>query len=87
MVFNDLLKMMVEKDASDLFITAGVAPSLKVHGEIKPVMETALTTEQARDVVMSVMNAHQRSEFERTLECNFAIGVAGLGRFRVNVFQ
>ena len=87
MVFNDLLKMMVEKGASDLFITAGVAPSLKVNGEIKPVVETALTTEQARDVVMSVMNAHQRSEFERTLECNFAIGVAGLGRFRVNVFQ
>ncbi len=87
MVFNDLLKMMVEKGASDLFITAGVAPSLKVHGEIKPVTEGVLTTEQARDVVMSVMNAHQRSEFERTLECNFAIGVAGLGRFRVNVFQ
>jgi twitching motility protein PilU len=87
MVFNDLLKMMVEKGASDLFITAGVAPSLKVHGEIKPVTEAVLTTEQARDVVMSVMNAHQRSEFERTLECNFAIGVTGLGRFRVNVFQ
>ena len=87
MVFNDLLKMMVEKGASDLFITAGVAPSFKVHGEIKPVTEAVLTTEQARDVVMSVMNAHQRSEFERTLECNFAIGVTGLGRFRVNVFQ
>mgnify|MGYP000035226830 CR=1 FL=1 len=87
MVFNDLLKMMVEKNASDLFITAGVAPSIKVHGEIKPVTEAVLTTEQARDVVMSVMNAHQRSEFERTLECNFAIGVTGLGRFRVNVFQ
>ena len=87
MVFNDLLKMMVEKGASDLFITAGVAPSLKVDGAIKPVTEGVLTTEQARDVVMSVMNAHQRSEFERTLECNFAIGVAGLGRFRVNVFQ
>jgi len=86
-VFNDLLKMMVEKGASDLFITAGVAPSFKVHGEIKPVTEAVLTTEQARDVVMSVMNAHQRSEFERTLECNFAIGVTGLGRFRVNVFQ
>jgi twitching motility protein PilU len=87
MVFNDLLKMMVDKNASDLFITAGVAPSIKVHGEIKPVTEAVLTTEQARDVVMSVMNAHQRSEFERTLECNFAIGVTGLGRFRVNVFQ
>ncbi len=87
MVFNDLLKMMVEKNASDLFITAGVAPSLKVDGVIKPVMEAVLTTEQAREVVLSVMNAHQRSEYERTLECNFAIGVAGLGRFRVNVFQ
>jgi twitching motility protein PilU len=87
MVFNDLLKMMVEKGASDLFITVGVAPSLKVHGEIKPVTEAVLSPEQARDVVMSVMNAHQRSEFERTRECNFAIGVVGLGRFRVNVFQ
>lgn len=87
MVFNDLLKMMVERNASDLFITVGMAPSLKVDGVIKPVTEAVLTPEQARDVVMSVMNAHQRSEFERTLECNFAIGVAGLGRFRVNVFQ
>jgi twitching motility protein PilU len=78
---------MVEKGASDLFITVGVAPSLKVHGEIKPVTEAVLSPEQARDVVMSVMNAHQRSEFERTRECNFAIGVVGLGRFRVNVFQ
>lgn len=87
MDFNTLLKMMVEKNASDLFITAGMPPSLKVHGKIAPVAQAALTPEQAREVVHGVMNAKQREEFEHSHECNFAISASGIGRFRVSVFR
>jgi len=86
MDFNDLLKMMVQKNASDLFITAGVPPSLKVHGAITPVSQNALSAEQARALALALMDARQREEFERTHECNFAINPEGIGRFRVNVF-
>ena len=83
---NALLKLMVHKRASDLFITAGMPPSLKVHGRIQPVSETALTPDQARETVLSVMNEKQRREFEETNECNFAISASGIGRFRVSAF-
>ncbi len=83
---NALLKLMVHKRASDLFITAGMPPSLKVHGRIQPVSETALTPDQAREIVLSVMNEKQRREFEETNECNFAISASGVGRFRVSAF-
>ncbi len=83
---NALLKLMVHKKASDLFITAGMPPSLKIHGRIQPVAETALTPDQARETVLSVMNERQRREFEETKECNFAISASGVGRFRVSAF-
>ena len=86
MDFTSLLKLMVNKKASDLFITAGVAPSMKINGRITPVSQTVLTPEQAREVVYSVMNDQQRSEFEATNECNFAISATGIGRFRVSAF-
>ncbi len=86
MDFNDLLRMVVQKNASDLFITAGVPPSLKVHGAIAPVSQDALSAEQARALALALMDARQREEFERTHECNFAINPEGIGRFRVNVF-
>ena len=86
MEFSSLLKLMVSKKASDLFITAGMAPSIKVDGVIQPVAEAALSPTQARDVVYSVMTDAQRSEFERTHECNFAISASGVGRFRVSAF-
>ena len=86
MDFTSLLKLMVNKKASDLFITAGVAPSMKINGRIAPVSQTVLTPEQAREVVYSVMNDQQRSEFEATNECNFAISATGVGRFRVSAF-
>lgn len=86
MDFNSLLKLMVSKKASDLFITAGVAPSMKVNGKIAPVAQNTLTPDQAREVVFSVMNTEQRKEFERTRECNFAISASGIGRFRVSAF-
>ena len=86
MDFNSLLKLMVSKKASDLFITAGMPPSIKVNGKLKPVSQTTLTPDQARDIVYSVMNDHQRAEFERTNECNFAISASGVGRFRASAF-
>ena len=87
MDFNSLLKLMVHKQASDLFITAGVAPSLKVNGKITPVTQATLTPSQAREIVNSIMSPEQRQEFESTNECNFAISASGIGRFRVSAFQ
>ena len=86
MIFTDLLKLMVEKKASDLFITASAPPSIKLDGSITPVTSTALTSGQARDLAFSIMNEGQRREFEATKECNFAIHPENIGRFRVNVF-
>ncbi len=85
--FTSLLKMMVHKDASDLFVTAGLPPSLKINGQIAPVAETPLTADQVRKLAHSMMNEQQRAEFTRTLECNFAIAPPDTGRFRVNIFQ
>ncbi|WP_163143423.1 ATPase, T2SS/T4P/T4SS family, partial [Arhodomonas sp. KWT] len=86
MDFNSLLELMVQKKASDLFITAGLAPSMKISGRIMPVTKTKLSPDQARQVVLSVMTDRQRSEFEANHECNFAISARGLGRFRVSAF-
>ena len=87
MDFNSLLKLMVHKKASDLFITAGVAPSLKINGKITPVTQATLTPSQAREIVFSIMSPDQRQEFDSTRECNFAISASGIGRFRVSAFQ
>jgi len=84
--FEELLKLMVEREASDLFITAGVPPSMKVHGKILPVTRTALSPDMTRDIVLGVMNDSQRKEFVRNKECNFAISARGIGRFRVSAF-
>ncbi len=87
MEFDSLLKLMVHKNGSDLFITAGLPPSMKVHGRIVPVSKGTLTPDQSKQICYSIMSASQKEEFERTLECNFAIARSGIGRFRVNVFQ
>ena len=86
MEFEKLLRLMVEKGGSDLFITAGVAPSMKVNGTIMPVTKNPLTPEQTREVVHSVMNEQQRRDFAENHECNFAISARGIGRFRVSAF-
>jgi twitching motility protein PilU len=78
--------MMVQKKASDLFITAGRAPSIKVDGRILQVSKAPLTMQQSRQYVMSVMSDVQQKEFESTRECNFAINAKGIGRFRVSAF-
>lgn len=86
MDFDVLLKLMVEKDASDLFITTGVAPSIKVNGTITPVGKTPLSPEKACQVVESIMDETQIKDFHHNKELNFAIGRAGVGRFRVSAF-
>ncbi|MCW8928008.1 MAG: PilT/PilU family type 4a pilus ATPase [Gammaproteobacteria bacterium] len=87
MDFDQLLKLMVHKNASDLFITTGIPPSMKVNGTITPVAKGSLTPDQARQIVFGIMNESQREDFEENHECNFALSRSGIGRFRVNVFQ
>tara|TARA_R110002073_G_scaffold68403_1_gene169947 strand:+ start:61306 stop:62427 length:1122 start_codon:yes stop_codon:yes gene_type:complete len=86
MEFEDLLKIMVQKGGSDLFITAGVPPSMKIHGKVLPVTKTALTPDMTRDIVFGVMTEKQRKDFVESKECNFAISARGIGRFRVSAF-
>merc|ERR1712000_163018 len=80
------LRLMVEKGASDLFITAGVPPSMKVNGKIMPLTKGPLGAEQTRDVVLGLMNSKQQDEFEEKKELNFAINASGIGRFRASAF-
>ena len=87
MEFESLLKLMVHKNGSDLFITAGVAPSLKVNGKIAPVTQATLTPLQAKEIVLGIMTPAQKKEFEEENECNFAISASGVGRFRVSAFM
>ena len=86
MEIERLLKFMVEKGASDLFITTGIAPSIKIHGKVIPISKEALAPEKCRETVFSVMNEQQRKEFIRDKELNFAISARGVGRFRVSAF-
>jgi len=87
MDFDSLLKLMVHKNASDLFITAGIAPSLKIHGKITPVSQASLTPIQAKEIVYSIMTPKQREQFEKENESNFALSASGIGRFRVSAYQ
>ena len=86
MEFDKLLRIIVEKGASDLFITAGVPPSIKIHGRIAAVTKSPLSPDQTREIVYSIMTEKQRAEFEEQHECNFAISARGIGRFRVSAF-
>jgi twitching motility protein PilU len=85
-LMQELLKRVVEKVASDLFITANFPPAIKIDGEIRPQMERALTAEQSGMLVRAIMNDRQTKEFDATKECNFAIAPPGIGRFRVSAF-
>jgi twitching motility protein PilU len=86
MDFDRLLQVMVEKGASDLFITAGIPPSMKVNGQVLPITTTPLSPEKVREIVLSVMNEKQRREYLETKELNFAISARGIGRFRTSAF-
>ena len=85
-LMQGLLKKMVAKNGSDLFITAGFPPAIKVDGEIHRATEDPLTSEQSAVIVRAIMNDKQAREFDATKECNFAIGPQGIGRFRVSAF-
>jgi twitching motility protein PilU len=87
MEFDKLLRLMVEKGASDLFVTAGVPPSMKVNGQVVPVTKNPLSPEKTRELVLSVMTDKQRVEFSDTQECNFAVSARGIGRFRCSAFH
>ena len=83
---RDLLKLMVDKKGSDLFITVDFPPAIKMDGKVMPVSKTKLTAENTKALSYAIMNDRQLKEYEGTKECNFAISPAGIGRFRVNAF-
>lgn len=84
--FTALLSLVVQKKASDLFITVGMPPCIKVHGRIMPVSKNRLMEEDVRQMVSAVMSPAQREEFARTNECQFAITAKDIARFRVSAF-
>ncbi|HNC51623.1 MAG TPA: PilT/PilU family type 4a pilus ATPase [Accumulibacter sp.] len=81
---HELLRLMTQKNGSDLFITANFPPAIKVDGKVVPVSNQPLQPQHSAELARSIMNDRQASEFEATKECNFAISPAGIGRFRVN---
>src|SRR3984893_7620164 len=85
-LMQDLLRRMVERLGSDLFIPAGLPPAITTEGEIRPQTERPLMPEQAATLVRAIMNDKQSREFDASKECNFAIAPPGIGRFRVSAF-
>jgi twitching motility protein PilU len=83
---HELLRVMLSKRASDLFITAGFPPAFKVDGKMTPVSNQSLTPTHTAEIARALMNDKQAQEFEGTKECNFAVSPPGIGRFRVNAF-
>jgi twitching motility protein PilU len=85
-LMHDLLRRMIERKGSDLFITAGFPPAIKIDGEIRPQSDKPLSPEHAATIVRAIMNDRQTREFDATKEANFAIAPPGIGRFRVSAF-
>ena len=85
-LMQDLLRRMVERKGSDLFITAGFPPAIKIDGEILPQTEKSLTPEQSGTLTRAIMNDKQTRDFDATKECQFAIAPPGIGRFRASAF-
>ncbi len=84
---HDLLRAMVAKKASDLFITVGFPPAIKLDGKMTPVAQQSLTAQHTSELARGIMNDKQAGEFEATKECNFAVAPGDIGRFRVNAFM
>ena len=82
----DLLRALLAKKGSDLFITAGFPPAMKVDGKVTPVSQQSLSPIHSQELARSIMTDKQAAEFEATNECNFAISPSNIGRFRVNAF-
>ncbi len=87
MGFNDLLKMMIEKDGSDLFLTTGAPPSMKAFGKLTPLIDKKLPEGMVKKIAYQIMNPEQIKLFEKNPEMNLAIADPEIGRFRVNIFQ
>ncbi len=87
MEFKDYLKILVHKDGSDLYLTAGAPPAAKFQGQLKPLEATILTKERIKEIADSVMDAEQKEQFEHVPEMNLAISETGIGRFRINIFK
>jgi len=85
-LIHGLLKKLVDKNGSDLFITAGFPPAIKIDGEIHRAAEQPLTSDESAVIVRAIMNDRQAREFDTSKECNFAISPQGIGRFRVSAF-
>ena len=85
-LMQELLRRMVERKGSDLFITAGFPPAIKIDGEIRPQSEKPLTPEQSSTLTRAIMNDKQSRDFDATKECQFAIAPQGIGRFRASAF-
>ena len=83
---NDLLRLLVSRNGSDLFITGDFPPAMKIDGKVTKVSPQPLTAAHTLALARAIMNDKQAAEFERTKECNFAIAPPSLGRFRVNAF-
>ncbi|PKI17028.1 PilT/PilU family type 4a pilus ATPase [Colwellia sp. 12G3] len=86
MNLHELLERMVKKDASDMFVTAKLPVSAKINGELQPIDDVVLTAEQSLALVYDAMNDKQKKQFETEKECNFAIEIDEIGRFRVSAF-
>ena len=85
-VIHDMLKMMVSRKASDLFISVGFPPAMKIDGQVTPISEHALTETHTKTFARALMNDKQFAAFEETKECNFAVASAGAGRFRASAY-
>ncbi len=86
MDFQDYLKLMVKYEASDVYLTTGAPPSARIHGLIKPIEQATMPAGRVKQIAFGVMNEAQQAEFELKSEMNLAIGLPGVGRFRVNIF-
>jgi twitching motility protein PilU len=84
---NDLLRLLITRNGSDLFLTADFPPAIKVDGRVTKVSPQPLTPQHTLVLTRAIMNDKQAAEFERTKECNFAVAPSGIGRFRVNAFM
>ena len=87
MEFKDYLKIMVMKEASDLYLSTGAPPCAKFHGQLKPLEKATLTAERVKEIAYGVMDEDQIKQFEAKPEMNLAISESGVGRFRVNIFK
>ncbi len=86
MKLHELLERMVKQDASDMFVTAKLAVSAKINGELQPIDDVVLTPDESLALVYDAMNDKQKHQFDHEKECNFAIDIEDIGRFRISAF-